>query len=433
MTTSKCFRWMIVLAVALSASVSWAAWQPHEVRQLNGKAQQIKLPAKFQIVTESFNRVVAVPYIIYMPEKNRLLMLVGCDYPHRAFILSSDDRGATWTDPYPARVDADGKPSISMGVSLTWLGNGKAFFYAGASNRWFTQDYGRTWGDPVPVARMPDGKTWHTWDPTLVDRDPKTGKIIQLAETGYDWFKPADSDSGGHRWRHQQGYIRFSTDEGKTWGEGIKVPQWTGVSEVALFRAANGDLFGACRTDIPRRMKGVTLDHFEGLGISFSKDDGRTWSTVEKLFDYGRHHPSMMLMPNQDIVMTYVVREGYVDDKNGFPQFGVEAMVSHDHGRTWDLDHKYILHTWSGNRKRTDPDYWKPGGQSTSSQLLPDGTIITAFGTGYRASPDPKRPYAPRDVGLVQWSVNTKPVNADRTIRDAPFDSELRNMIDPAP
>ncbi len=48
-----------------------------------------RLPAQFQIVTESWNRVVAVPYIIYMPEKDRLLMLVNCDYPHHAEVLFS--------------------------------------------------------------------------------------------------------------------------------------------------------------------------------------------------------------------------------------------------------------------------------------------------------------------------------------------------------
>ena len=91
---------------------------------------------------------------------------------------------------------------------------------------------------------------------------------------------------------------------------------------LALLRAGNGDLLAPCRTDVPRRMKGKTLDHYEGLGISISKDDGRRWSAVKKLYDYGRHHPSLVLMSNQDIVMTYVVRLGYVDDQNGFPQFG---------------------------------------------------------------------------------------------------------------
>ena len=133
-------------------------------------------------------------------------------------------------------------------------------------------------------------------------------------------------------------------------------------------------------------------------------------------------------MPDGDIVMTYVVRKGYVDSKDGFPRFGVEAIVSHDHGRTWDLDHKYILHAWAGDIKGENA--WWPSSQSTSSRLLPDGSIITVFGTGYRIHSDEQ---APRDVGLVRWRLNTGLVNTDTTIRDAAFDSDLRNIFDPSP
>ncbi|MBP7431897.1 MAG: exo-alpha-sialidase, partial [Candidatus Hydrogenedentes bacterium] len=100
-------------------------WKPHAVRQRNGAAGFIEVPAQFQVVTESWNRVVAVPYLVYMPEKDRLLMLVGCDYPHHAMVLTSDDQGATWTPPRPVRLDADGKTVPGLGTSLTYLGNGK--------------------------------------------------------------------------------------------------------------------------------------------------------------------------------------------------------------------------------------------------------------------------------------------------------------------
>ncbi|MCP4855535.1 MAG: hypothetical protein GY903_13675 [Fuerstiella sp.] len=406
-----------------TASSRTNGWQPHEVRQLTGKAGTVRLPARFQIVTESWNRVVAVPYMVNMPEKDRLLMLVGCDYPHRTFVLTSDDRGATWTDPRPAR-SGDGRASIGLGTSLAYLGKGKLVFYetgsagTGHPSRWFSSDYGQTWGDPVAIASTSDEKPWSIWDSPLVDRHPKTGRITQLAETGY-------SQSG----TSSQAWIRFSTDEGQTWSQSVKVPQWQGVNEAYLFRAGNGDILAACRTDVPRRLKGKTLDHYEGLGISISNDDGRTWSTVRKLYDYGRHHPSLVLMPNQDVVMTYVVRLGYVDDRNGFPQFGIEAVVSHDHGVTWDLDHRYLLHVWSG--ERTGETYWWPSSQATSSTLMRDGAILTAFGTGYRIKAGKDSPQAPRDVGMIEWRLNTKPVNAESTIRDAAFDSDLRNVFDP--
>ena len=152
-----------------------------------------------------------------------------------------------------------------------------------------------------------------------------TGKITRLAETGY-----TQTGTGS------QAYIRFSTDEGKTWSRSIKVPQWRGANEVNLFRAGNGDLLAACRTDIPRQMKGKTLDHYAGLGISISKDDGSTWSG-----------------------------------------------------------------------KRKGETYWWPSSQATCSTLLPDGAILTAFGTGYRIPAGKQSPQAPRDAGLVEWRLNT--------------------------
>ena len=80
--------------------------------------------------------MVAVPYIVYMPEKDRLLMLVSCDYPperkpvHYAMVLASDDRGVTWSEPRPVHRSADGKP-VGLGVALTYLGQGKVLLYAG--------------------------------------------------------------------------------------------------------------------------------------------------------------------------------------------------------------------------------------------------------------------------------------------------------------
>ena len=57
---------------------------------------------------------------------------------------------------------------------------------------------------------------------------------------------------------------------------------------------------------------------------------------------------------------------------------------------------------------------------------------MTAFGTGYRIRAGKDSPQAPRDVGLVSWRLNLEPVNTESTIRDAPFESDLRNVFDPS-
>ncbi len=115
-------------------SAQSSQWKEHKVLRLNKDAAQIELPAQLQIVTESWNRVVAVPHIVYMPEKDRVLMLLSCDYAgspciHYAMVLFSDDGGATWSDAEYVYTDAQGNPDSGLGHALTYLGKGKVLLY----------------------------------------------------------------------------------------------------------------------------------------------------------------------------------------------------------------------------------------------------------------------------------------------------------------
>ena len=244
----------------------------------------------------------------------------------------------------------------------------------------------------------------------------------RLVDTGYNW------EGGGHGspTGYQQAFVRFSTDGGHTWSDDTRVPQWYGVSEVALLRAKNGDIVAACRTDMARQHLG-NIDHYEGLGICRSKDDGKTWSHVDRLYDYGRHHPCLVLLPDDTILMTYVVRLGYPRDADGFPQFGIEAVLSHDHGASWDLRHRYVLAKWSGNR--TGANEWWPSSQATSTVLLPDGHLLTAFGTGYRCQPNANGKPTPRDVGLIRWQVGRPKAEADSFGLEPADQERLKNLV----
>ena len=126
--------------------------------------------------------------------------------------------------------------------------------------------------------------------------------------------------------------------------------------------------------------------------------------------------------------MTYVVRKGYVETPKGYPQFGIEAVVSHDHGETWDLDHRYLLHRWEATMQGFNALYQSP--QGLSSVLLPDGMMLTAFGTGYR-SQGPGVDRHRRDIALVRWQLSEATLNDNNTMRAAPPDSDLRNLFDP--
>ena len=86
---------MALLGSITMISVCRADWEPTKVLHMDGESVAAELPAQRQIVTETWNRVVAVPYIAYLPEKDRICMLVSCDYPHQPMVLFSDDHGAT--------------------------------------------------------------------------------------------------------------------------------------------------------------------------------------------------------------------------------------------------------------------------------------------------------------------------------------------------
>lgn len=390
------------------SSSAQGQWQAHNIEQLFCEATVKQLPAQRQIVTESWNRVVRHPTLCYMQERDRLLIVVNRDHPEEATLIFSDDHGATWTEPRWAHTDAKGEPDVGFGLAVSYLDGGNLIL-GSASRRWFSSDYGGTWGDPIAILPASNGSPWHQWHPYLVDRDPETGEVIRLAETGYN--------SGVGSWPDSsQGFIRFSTDEGKTWSDDIKVPQWHGIGEVGLVRAANGDIVAGCRSGVPHWCE-IEIDHYEGLGVSISKDDGKTWSEVKALYDYGRHHACMVVIPTGEIVMTYVVRRGYPSDVEGFPQFGIEAMVSRDNGQSWDTHHRLVLYRYSGTMKAIDPDpsciessMWSSSTpnapQSTSTVLLPDGSLLTAFGLGYRnAEPFPPVIKKLYDIGLVKWQL----------------------------
>ncbi len=370
----------------------------HAVQRLNAESEPLALPAEIQWVSEPWLKEKAdenaqMPYLTYLPEKDRVLMLVETHQPIRTAFITSDDHGQTWSDRSWLSTDAQGQPQ-GVALGLTNLGGGKLMAYPenAAHDRWISSDYGQTWTTFSHKDTVPER---YIWDPLLVLKGSQGGieKILEASwrPTGVAWGSPEGF--------YSQAYFRQSVDEGRTWSEEVKVPQWLGVNEVHLIRAANGDLVAACRTDYPHRFAKHQIDHFGGLAVSISKDQGQTWSALNPLYEWGRHHPSLVVLPNGNLLMTYVVRLGLPATYQGIPQFGVEAVISRDHGQTWDKEQRYLLASWQGNM--TGENAWFCSVQSTTTVQLPDGLILTAFGTGFRNPVDAK--VCKMDVALVRW------------------------------
>ena len=363
-------------------------WEKHTITHLDPDHHDLKIPALFQYISDPWNRIALYPFIQYIPEKHRLIAAIGCDdMPlHKPFLVTSDDGGATWSKPRPPRTD-----TISGLSSICYMGKGKVMLTVGFPRRLcFSDDYGETFPRTIPVNSQQGGQQLNDSGIPLVDRNPETGKIDRLIGIRYGFANDQD--------QHNQPFIRFSTNLGRTWSKDRPVPQWKGFNEAQMIRAKNGDLVCCLRSDIHKRYKNRNLDHFGGMGVSISKNNGETWSNINLIYDWGRHHQSLVLMPNGNIVMTYVVRAGYPPAANGYTMFGIEAIVSHDHGQTWDLDRTYVLYEWVGHL--VGDRYWMASPQITSTALLPDGDLITIFGSGEREmgyEGDPRR------IGVVRW------------------------------
>lgn len=280
-------------------------------------------------------------------------------------------------------------------MMLAYLGKGELTFQA-SNVRYFSSDYGRTWPERVPVPPATNGSFWASEGNPLVDRDAG-GRAVRLAELGCNF--------GGEGWSPQKPtceFLRWSRDGGLTWADEAMPLAWRwqveyegktytrSVSEGSLVRAANGWLVAALRTDMPPRYFAVPHDDsLEGLGVSLSQDDGQTWSAVQVLYDAGRHHPHLLLLPNGNIAMTLIVRDDIQEGRLASYRRGCEAIISRDHGLSWDLARTYVLDDF----EFCEGAKWYNGECGhLYSTLLGDGSILTCYGN-----------YLTRGASLIRW------------------------------
>ncbi|MEO1995173.1 MAG: hypothetical protein ABGZ17_07855, partial [Planctomycetaceae bacterium] len=229
--------------------------------------------------------------------------------------------------------------------------------------------------------------------------------------------------------------FRRSKDGGRSWIDELSPPQWKfsiqhagkswlrGVSEGSIVRTATGDLVAALRSDMPPQFfEGPHDDSLEGTAISISRDNGKTWSPMNILFQAGRHHANLQRLPNGDLVCTLVVRDDMSGVKQASLRRGCDAVVSRDHGRTWNLKRRYELDAF---RYEREDGYWVDGKCGhIAAAALPDGQIISAYGHYLKAA-----------AVLVKWRPDAEPaVSIQPRLGDLPVPVEasiLREIARP--
>ena len=360
------------------------AWKEHFIKRGDGQGGYACIAAQQQLLRPYQGHRI-VPFGLATMDNGEVLCAAtawssGPGPEEQTLITISDDNGTTWGE-YIVLHGLHTRPMM-----LAYLGNGVVTFESGDTTRrmrLFSHDYGRTWEDRIEVPPAPDGQSLGFEGNPLVDRDEQ-GNAIRIAQTGQTL------QGATPNWKVTE-YIRWSEDGGRTWPR-VDCPQvWRSTEtyngktydrccgEGSLVRATNGWLVAALRTWVPLQFQDHPHyeDTLEGTAVSISKDDGVTWSPYRKVFDGGRHHATLMCMPGGDLVMVVIRRNDFHDGKLVSYRQGCDAVISHDHGETWDIEHMIVLDDFLF----CDDERWvRSCCGHLSSTLLSDGSILTGYG-----------------------------------------------------
>ena len=393
--------WLTVIAGHSHA----AGWQEHRIRQGDGQGGWVTRPALRQVLKHP-DADFTMPFgLVHMDNGEIALICSREKQPPggraviEPIIALSKDGGTTWSD-FTILPGIHGRP-----MNLTDHGGGKLSLVT--DRRYFSPDYGRTWKESAEHPPANDGRPINLEGNAWVDRDER-GLARAILEVG-DYHEP------GKRAFEEDwisGVFRRSVDGGKTWGDEVSPPQWKtvveyqgkkwsrGVAEGAVVRAASGDLVAALRTDShPKFLEGPHGDQMMGTAISISHDDGKTWSEMRQIAEEGRHHANLQRLPNGDLVCTLIVRVDIHDGKLASHRRGCDALISHDHGQTWNLDRPYELDAFDFAR---EDGYWIDGQCGhVGAVALPDGSMISAYGD-----------YRYGTAVLIKWKPDAEPAVA---------------------
>jgi len=153
-------------------------------------------------------------------------------------------------------------------------------------------------------------------------------------------------------------------DKGESWTiHTIAGPKDFDLNETSVAQAANGDLVALSRT-------GGHTPGQRDLWTALSSDGGKTWTPPR---DSGlRGSTPWVVSTNDGLVVAVYVRREKQPGGGGFPETGVFACVSRDHGQTWDTQHQVMLMNGGGEMVGGYP----------SAVALPDGSVYAVYALG---------------------------------------------------
>ena len=198
-----------------------------------------------------------------------------------------------------------------------------------------SDDGGQTWEvDQVEGARYPRN--------VVVEED---GTVLFLMTTGAPaWnLQLCRSADGGRSWEFSGGEVAWREEDRCL------------IDEVSAIRLDDGTILAALRREIP----GCSGEGFEDTMVTRSTDDGRTWTTPERLTNTAEVHVYLTKLSDGRILATY---------SNYHVPYASCAIVSTDDGRTWDRENLVML--------SLSADLYV-GWAATIE--MPDGSLLTSY------------------------------------------------------
>lgn len=247
----------------------------------------------------------------------------------------STDEGKTWTSEDIKVVEREGTMNV-MSVSLLRLQNGKiALFYLKKNSETdcipmvrFSNDEAKTWSDPVPC--ITDKKGYFVLNNNRVIQ-LKNGRIL-MAVNLYNIAEGSLLNKGS-LWSY------YSDDNGLTWKSGVEVPNPDKflTQEPGIVELKNKDILMIIRSNT-----GVQC-------ISYSKDNGVTWSPV-KLSDIKSpvSPASIERIPSTGDLLLVWNNNGGDDPAIKGKRTPLTVAISKDEGKTWQ----------NVKNVEDDPDGW---------------------------------------------------------------------------
>ncbi len=315
---------------------------------------------------ESAERVVAVKGGGYFPvliklQNGMLGAVVRGGAPHlgiegRLDWIYSEDGGKTWSkhkiivdseydDRNPALGQmSDGTIVMAYAEASTYNEKGEFDTSVGAYTMYYvlSKDNGKTWSEKIPLPPIPikNGSPYGR----IITLPDGTALMPIYGDYDKDYKGPVSVPEGT---RYISGIIR-SKDNGKTWDD-FSIISATDHNETAIIYLPDGRLLAMMRT-----YKDGSLEQCE------STDFGYSWSKPMPVTRANQHPADLCLLQNGKILLVY---------GNRIKPYGVGAMLSHDMGKTWNRDKRFMIGWTSLN---TDCGY-------PSAVQMDDGTIVTMY------------------------------------------------------